>query len=252
MNHTPSKIKVFKTEDYSLFQNVDGNRPLNKKKIARIVAEIQSGNDILDEVPVLVKEAKSKLHVLDGQHRVQIAKELSRPVHYIIHKEDMSLYKVAKVNSNVEKWSDADFIRCYEKAGNTNYKRIREFHEQYGIAVGLCLTMLASGSVSDGGSSQEKHRQDFETGLFEVKKMKEARMLAELCKNFEAFKAWNTRPFIIAINKLVIADLCNFDVLIKKFSEDPGQLPNQSNWKAYLTSLEAIYNKGNSKRRTIF
>jgi len=252
MNHTPSKIKVFKTEDYSLFQNVDGNRPLNKKKIARIIAEIQGGNDILDEVPVLVKEAKSKLHVLDGQHRVQIAKELSRPVHYIIHKEDMSLYKVAKVNSNVEKWSDADFIRCYEKAGNTNYKRIREFHEQYGIAVGLCLNLLSLGKMAAGSTNHDGIRHEFETGSFEVKKMKEARILAELCKNFEAFKAWNTRPFIIAIGKIVDADKCDFNVLVKKFTEDPTQLQNQGNWKSYLVNLEAIYNKGNSKRRTIF
>lgn len=253
MQHSPSKVKVFKTDNYKLFENVDGNRPLNKKKIQRIIDEINAGNDILDEVPVLVKEAGKKLQVLDGQHRVDICIQLQRPVHYIVHKQDMTLHNVAKVNSNVEKWTDQDFIRCYIKAGNNNYKKLKDFHDKYGIAVGLCLALLTNGSLKyDGGSAAEKSRLQFEQGLFEVKAQKEAVQLAELCKSFDAFKGWNGRPFIIAICKILAAEKAEFDVLVSKFADDPSKLGFHSNWKSYLTNLEEIYNKGNSKRRTIF
>lgn len=253
MQHTASKVKVFMTEKYELFENVDGNRPLNKKKIQRIIAEIQSGNDILDEVPVLVKEVKNRLQVLDGQHRVDIARQLQRPVHYILHKENMTLHNVAKVNSNVEKWTDQDFIRCYVKAGNENYKKLKKFHETYGIAVGICLVLLSKGKlVNDGSSAHESLRLLFEQGLFEVKALKEAQIFAELCKGFSAFKSWNSRPFMVAMGKIIAAEKADMDILLNKFNEDPSRLLNHGNWKSYLTNLEEIYNKGNSKRRTIF
>ena len=62
MNHIPAKVKVFQTTDYKRFTNIDGNRPLNKKKIQRIIDDIKSGNDILDEVQDKLKET----HFIDG------------------------------------------------------------------------------------------------------------------------------------------------------------------------------------------
>jgi len=98
MNHTASKVKVFQSTDYKLFKLIDGNRAINKKKVDRIIAEIKAGNDVLDESPILVTEVKNHLEVKDGQHRLQVAQQLKRPVHYIVKKQSMSLYNVAKVN----------------------------------------------------------------------------------------------------------------------------------------------------------
>ena len=250
MDHTPSKIKVFATTNYKVFKKVDGNRPLNKTKIQRIIQEIKAGNDILDGVPILVKEVKNNLEVMDGQHRLDIAEQLKRPVHYIIHKQDMSLHNIAKVNSNVEKWKGTDFINCYTKAGNNNYKQVGEFHKKYGIAIGTCLALLTYGTQKhDGGSTTLT--QDFETGVFQVKKYKEAVLLAEICKNFSAFKGWNGRGFVIAVCKILQANKCDFDVLVKKFNSDTNALLNQPNWQGYVSNLQNIYNKGNSKIRHI-
>jgi hypothetical protein len=253
MQHTAAKTKVFQTTEYKRFTNIDGNRPLNKKKIQRIINEIKNGNDILDEVPVLVQENKTSLHVLDGQHRIEIAKQLKRPVHYIVHKQNMSLHNVAKVNSNVEKWKDQDFINAYAKTGNKNYTQLQEFYKTYGIAVGICLGLLHYGSMTnDGGAYSEKERLAFEQGTFEVKKYKEAVQVAELCKSFSAYVSWNGRCFIIAICRILKADQCDFGVLLKKFSEDPSKLQHHTHWKKVITNLEEIYNKGNSKRRVIY
>ncbi len=252
MQHSPSKVKVYLTNEYKIFENVDGNRPLNKNKIQRIIDEIKAGNDILDEVPVLVKEVKNKLQVLDGQHRVDIARQLKRPVHYIIHKEQMTLHNVAKVNSNVEKWNGQNFIDAYVKCGNENYKKLDEFRKKYGFAIGPCLTLLHHGRlIADFGASAEVSRQ-FETGIFEVKKYKEACQLAEICKSFEAFNAWTSRNFIIAISRIVAANKCELDILLTKFNKNPKALLVQTTWRNYLTNLEEIYNAGNSKRRIIF
>jgi hypothetical protein len=251
MDHINSKIKVFSTSNYKVFKKVDGNRPLNKNKIQKIIKEIQSGNDILDEVPILVKESKGSLEVLDGQHRLDIAQQLKRPVHYIVHKSDMTLHNVAKVNSNVEKWKGIDFINCYTKAGNTNYKQLGEFHKKYGIGIGVTLVLMTFGTQKKDSGIGQLLQHEFETGIFQIKKYKEAVQLAEICKNFEAFQGWNGRGFIVAICKILQADKCDFDVLVKKFNTDTKALVNQANWQGYISNLQSIYNKGNSKIRHI-
>lgn len=252
MKHTPSKVIVYTTTDYSRFKKVDGNRGLNKSKIDKIITEIKAGNDILDDVPVLVVDKKTFLDVQDGQHRIEIAKKLGRAVNYIIHKKGMSLYDIAKVNSNVEKWTAANFIECYSKAGNENYIQLKKFHEKYGISAGVCLTMLTFGAGKAGGGSQKTLTQQFEKGMFVVKKYKEAVHLAEVCKAFETFPGWNSRGFIAAITQILQADKCDFSILTKKFNQYPKRLIMQSNWKGYLSNLEDIYNIDNSKRRVIY
>ena len=251
MNHSASKVKVYQSTDYKLFKLIDGNRSINKKKTNRIISEIKAGNDVLDESPILVTEVKNYLEVKDGQHRLRVAQQLKRPVHYIIKKQDMSLYNVAKVNSNTEKWTSQDFINCYAKAGNENYKQLAKFHKTYGIAVGTCLNLLTFGAQKNDGGSDTLTEQ-FQQGTFVVKKYKEAVQLAEICKGFSEFSGWNSRGFVIAISKIIQADLVDFEVLMKKYSRDPRRLQNQPNWKGYLNNLQLIYNIDNSKQKPIY
>lgn len=251
MEHQISKVKVYQTTNYKIFKKIEGNRILNNKKIERIIKEIESGNDVLDEVPVLVKEAKNVLEVLDGQHRLQVAQKLNRPVHYIIHKQDMSLHNVAKVNSNVEKWKFSDYINCYVAAGNDNYKKIQKFHDTYGVAIGSCLVMLTRGTLTNDSTDDELN-QKFQMGQFEVKKYKEACQVAEICKTFSEHANWNSRPFVAAISRILAAEKCDFDVLVKKFKRDPSRLKYHSNWKGVANNLQEIYNIDNSKQRLIY
>ena len=43
MQHSVSNVKVYATTDYKRFVVLDGNRPINKKKVERIIKEIESG-----------------------------------------------------------------------------------------------------------------------------------------------------------------------------------------------------------------
>lgn len=252
MQHTAAKVKVYQTTEYKRFTNIEGNRPLNKKKIERIINDIKNGNDILDEVPVLVQENKTSLHVLDGQHRVEIAKQLKRPVHYIIHKVDMSMYDLAKVNSNTEKWTSDNFINAYIKAGNKHYEKLKEFVDKYGISVGVSVTLLETGTIKSDGGAKHDCILNFQQGVFQVKHWKEACAIAEICQAFAPFTGIAARPFIIAIARIIDADKCEMDVLIEKFKKNPLRLVQKHRWKEYLTLLQEIYNTGNSKQRPIY
>lgn len=182
MKHEKSSVIVYQTNDYKRFRSIDGNRPINKKKVERIIAEIKSGNDVLNEVPVLVTDKSGHLELLDGQHRLEVAVQLKRPVHYIIHHK-MNIYQVAKVNSNTERWKYRDFINSYIKAGNDNYVKLKKFIDQYKVAPNTAVALLHSGTNAKI-SSKDGVIQAFENGTFQVLKQKEARALMEICKNF--------------------------------------------------------------------
>jgi hypothetical protein len=251
MNHTAAKVKVFCTTDYSLFKMVDGNRPINKKKVERIIKEIKAGNDVLDECPILVTEQNGHMDIKDGQHRFQIAKQLKRAVHYIIHEQQMSLYNVATMNSNTEKWTAENFINCYATAGNENYIRLKQFRDKYNIAIGSCLTLLTYGVQKNDGLISTLY-DHFQQGTFEIKTYKQAVQYMELCKSFSEYKYWTSRAFLISMTKILQAGKCDMDVLLKKFNENPLALIYSPDWKKIIANLEEIYNKGNTKRRTIF
>jgi hypothetical protein len=254
MKHQASKIKVYQTTDYKLFRFLEGNRETNKKKQDRIIGEMKKGNDILDESPILVFENGDHLDIEDGQNRFQIAKSLGRPVHYIIRDKKLSLYNLAKNNSNVEKWTGKDFINCYSKAGNENYRQLAKFYKTYGIAIGSCLVLLTNGTQkADSGSAKyDSLNEQFQQGTFVVKKYKDAVQFAEICKSFSAFSGWNSRAFIVAMGRILQADLVDIDVLLKKFNRDPRKLVPQSNWKGYVNNLQLIYNIDNSKQKPIY
>lgn len=254
LEHTPATVMVFQSTDYKKFRNIQGNRSLNELKIKRIIKEIETGNDVLDHVPILVSENKKSLDIIDGQHRFEIAKLLKRPVHYIVRPE-ISLLNIAKVNSNVEKWKPVDFINCYIATGNDNYQKLSNYIEDYQIPLGVSLMLLSKGMLKhdgSGGNTWNTLKAQFESGTFEVKYMKQAKDIAEACAKFRDFKGWNSRGFVIAICKVLAADVVDFEEFSSKVAANIKDLQSKSNYKEYLTALENIYNKGFSKRRVIF
>jgi hypothetical protein len=252
MKHTASRTTVYMSTDYKLFKMMEGNRTINKKKIERIIKEIKSGNDVLDESPILVTESKSALEIKDGQHRFLVAQQLKRPVHYVIKKQDMSILNVARVNSNTEKWSAEAFIHAYVKSGREDYKKLDSFHKKYRIAVGTCLVLLTYGTEKAPGGSIDRLQHEFQNGDFKVKNYKDAVVVAELCKSFDAYSGWNSRPFIQAVIKLLQFGQCDFERLKKKFLQKPAMLVSQSNWKGYADNFQRIYNYDNSKQQVIY
>lgn len=252
MQHTQSEVVVYVTTDYNIFSRAKGNRDIENSKVKRIAAEIKKGNDLLCNFPILVAQGDIKLEVKDGQHRLLAAKMTGKPIYYIIRKEDLSLDKMAGFNSLQSKWKPKNFINCYIEKGNNNYVLLNEFTERYGLPISVSLNLLYYGVTGNDSGANEDISLLFKEGKFIVKHMRQATEIIEECRKFEAFDGWNTRPFIVTISKILGADKCDFEELVKKFNQAPTDLQKHGSTKGYLTNLETIYNKGYSKRRIIF
>lgn len=242
ITHKTSAIIVFQTKDYGLFSMMKGNRPLNQKKIEKIIAEIKGGNNMLPYYPIQVKVEDDKLIILDGQHRFAICTKLKEPVHYIIVAEKKSMLEIAKINSNVEKWKSADFINCYITSGISDYEVLNNYIQNYGFSLGVCLSLLVNGDPgSQNGSVSELHQQ-FTDGTFKVKTLEQAQELGELFKRFSVFKNWRSRALIIALYRIKKANTADMDDLVDAFNKNPDMLKEHANLKDYIVNLEQIIN----------
>jgi hypothetical protein len=98
---------ILKTQDYSIFKMVDFNRDKNKKHIQAVIKIIKKEN-LLHLHPILVN---NHMEVIDGQHRLEAAKELGLEVFYI--KSDLSYEHILSSNLIQKNASLSDVIKFY-------------------------------------------------------------------------------------------------------------------------------------------
>lgn len=251
MKHSESSIKIFYTKDYDSFSLINGNRQLNKQKIRRIENDILKGLDVLRYCPILVKEVNNKLEIIDGQHRFAVAKGLKSKVWYIVV-EDISLFDIAKINSNTEKWNTNDYINCYAKQKNTNYIELKEFLDKTKYPLSVSLKLLSTGKVGSDAGVANKQAEEFKRGLFKIQFRQQAYRMFEATELFEGFQSRNSRHFIIAIDILIKANKCDLMELVEKYKDGNIKLQKKDSVKEYLVNLEEIYNHRMRQRRVIY
>lgn len=80
MQHVESSVKIYFTSDYARFRMINGNRPLNEKKIKKIIKDIEEGTNILPYAPVIcfdkgdVLTAKEYLSMIENVFNYNKAK----------------------------------------------------------------------------------------------------------------------------------------------------------------------------------
>lgn len=245
MKHLESSIKVFHTKEYSRFNMITGNRQLNERKIKKIINDIEDGLDVLRYCPVLVKENKGRLDIIDGQHRFYVSRRLNASVWYILA-EDFTLHQIAKVNSNTERWAAKDYINCYVALDNKHYMELQSFLDSYSMPVTSALCLLHAGAPNSS-----RIKESFEEGKFVAKHASFAREFADLCMLFN-YPDRFSRPFMIALHKVVTGKKIAVEELAEKVNADPSALRHHQNYKDYLVNLETIYNKKKQNRTVIF
>ena len=98
---------VMKTNDYSLFKIMDGNRRTNSANLNQISESMKEKQLV---IPITVNE---KFEIIDGQHRFKACEYLGLPVYYIMQ-QGYDINDVIRANVNGgRKWFDADYLHRY-------------------------------------------------------------------------------------------------------------------------------------------
>lgn len=246
MNHTPASITVYFTKEYSVFKNLKGNRLLNEGKIKRIIRDIQGGVNFLPYCPIIVDE---QMHVIDGQHRLQVCRMLKTSVWYVIRRESTDLLEVAKMNSNTDKWKNKDFLNCYITQGNKDYAYLENYQELSGFNLMVCAQLLYTGTVIDAGGHI---KEIFNSSRFAVNHKQFAETFKGAVKLFEEFPEHHTRHFLVALFKLMKDDKVSVGELSEKYQKYPELLVKCDSVKGYLRCFEELYNHRLKQRVVIF
>lgn len=240
---------INKTNDYSKFSTILGNRIVNEKKVENLMADISDGLNLLPYCPVIVFNEGETLNIVDGQHRFEATKRLELPVHYVVC-DQLDLKKIARLNSRSDKWKSTDFLDCYARLGIEDYNTLAGFMQEYHLIFSTAVDLLMYGAPKiSGGRGMEV----FRNGEFKVKFLDQSIQIVELTADvFGRYVFYNDRSLIGAVQELQKEEICDFEILKSKVSEAPNIMEKKANIKEYKYLIEQVYNFKNQKRVALF
>lgn len=136
--------RVIRTDDYSQFKKLEGNRGVGDRA-AKIKAKIIENGYIM--CPIIVNE---NFEVIDGQGRLEALKELGLAVDYI-KVEGLGLQHCIAMNAGLTNWKIGDYIASYIELENENYILLDNLMKQYPDINVVSLIAVVNEKYSFGG-----------------------------------------------------------------------------------------------------
>jgi len=243
VQNTNEVNKVYKTNDLSIFTQIDGNRVPNLQHIKRLVYSINKYGMKCN--PILVNE---KMEVIDGQHRLMAAQEAESFVYYIIVK-GYTLSEVHTLNLNQKNWSKSDYMEGYANMGVQSYVKLKEFTlKNTDFTFSNCLALCSNVSCSyDQFLSAQinilSSKNIFEEGTWIGKDFDLAQDWANKIRMVGTYyDGYDRTIFVRAFIPLLSNDKFDFNEFMHKLRLQPSALVDCVNSEQYRTVIEDIYN----------
>lgn len=226
------------TTDYDQFKTLEGNRDINKLHLSRLMASFERTPLI---TVIIVNE---KREVIDGRHRLQVAKSLGLPIWYIVI-PGYGLEEVHILNANQKNWSADDYLKGYCDMGLEHYVVYRDFKDEFGFDHNTTRTLLTGTAVS--GRCTE-----FYEGRFEVADLDRAYKWAEQIRNVAPYyNGWKRRSFIHAMVSLFKRPQFDYSRFVMKIKSQPTRLIDCADTSRYVELIEEVYNYRCSEKNKI-
>jgi len=233
--------QVLMTNDYDMFQTIEGNREINKLHVKRLKDSI---SEKYITVPIIVNE---KNQIIDGQHRFQSAKELEKPVYYI-KVNGLGLKDVHRLNTNTKNWTADAYLDGYCRLGFQDYIMYREFKNKYGFGHNETNAILSNKQRMGGSKNQA-----FKDGVFHIVDYNQAVKNAEkitMVKQY--YDGYRRRAFVYAMLDLFQNPNYNHAEFLNKLSFQSRSLVDCTDVQQYLTLIEEIYNYKRNKQNRVY
>lgn len=238
--------KVYKTNDLSIFNQIEGNRPPNPQHIRRLSQSIKDNGLLCN--PILVNE---KMEVIDGQHRLLAAKDAKSEIYYVILK-GYDLKEVHALNLNQKNWSKKDFLEGYAEMNIESYIELKEFYKknkEFSLldCISMCSNTVQGGLTSSAAKKFHKGgytKETFEEGTWVGKDFNLAQNIADMIKTIKPFyQGYNKSIFVKALMGLILYKP-QFDIneFTHKLRLQPNSLKDMTNISDTKLLIEDIYN----------
>lgn len=232
--------QIQRTNDYSIFKQVSFNRGKNKRHIESIKNIILKEN-LLRLHPILVNE---HMEVVDGQHRLEAAKELGLDVFYI--QDTISYEHILNSNLFQKKLTLEDVIKYYAlKDKIPSYVQFQELITLLEISpkslIGLLFGVVSApifGFIKSGKFVLPENSINIDKIIGSFSRFKE--FAKE--KRITPLSMFASSHFTIAFRNLVLLNDYNEDIFVSKLQQRWFDLKPQLNSKEWTKQLISIYN----------
>lgn len=234
------------TTDYDQFKTKKGNRRVVPGSVLRLVRSIQKHN-MLEVNPIIVNLNKE---VIDGQHRLEAARKLGLPIHYVIF-DPASLTEIQLLNANVKVWSSTDFMDSYVATGRQEYKIFKEFRERFGFPHGATIMLLSS--PFEGKRPKQAH-QLFKEGKLIIVDLERSQAIAEeILRMFPHINndVRSSNRFYDVMIKMILNYKDEYEKLLVKLAGSQDRIHHGESMNDYIQQFEGILNRGNLGKRII-
>ena len=237
-------MTIQSTKKYAQFRNILGNRQLSKDHINDLKVEIER-NNLLEVCPIIVNE---KMQVIDGQHRLEAAKQLRIQVPYVVV-EGLGIEHVVRMNTSQKKWMMNDYIQLHIDLGNQHYIDLLNFVKEHKITPHQGIALLSSSQYLTS------KLDDFREGRWEITRWDEAHEVIEVMKSLMPLMRTNLiyrhNAFSSAIIKTMFVLEQNgesIDLLVDKAKSSMAILNFSHRVRDYLKDIEEIINYGKKNK----
>jgi hypothetical protein len=230
--------EIKSTTDYSMFKGVVGNRKLYRRHLANLTKAIAKKN-MLDVNPIIINE---RGQVIDGQHRLEVAKANNLPIFYTVLKQG-NLEDIQELNATSKNWSAADYLASYASLGIKEYAVIQDLLTQGVPTINNALIILTGG----GGTGYHQ----FKRGKLRITNEDYEDTVAAYIaiRPHAALRAWKDREFLQAlIHVLRKVDIATLTAKLETYGT---RIEPQITVKDYLREFEEVINfraKGSALR----
>lgn len=232
--------KIQWSKDYDKFKNLTFNRNVDFKRVKKI-KEVIKKNGYL--VPIIVNQ---DYYIIDGQHRIQAAKDLNIALSYMVYELDNDKLPFILADLQTSKrWDTIDYYYMWLDLEKPNYKKLEFLLDKYNIEFTILYRLLPIGTGN--------HYQAFKDGSVEYTDNQINTIENKLIMLKELF---NLEPKFIDLGKpfmkaLIVAINCknyNHEIMKKGLKERGAMLLKASTGPEYSIQLEDIYNRSIDKK----
>lgn len=220
---------MYHTQLYDQFKLVETNRPIDHKHVVKLKHSISKKN-LLHLNPIIVDE---QFNVIDGQHRLQAARELGLDVHYIMSTE-ISQEDIATLNTNKKMWQIADYVQYHAKNGKVAYHSLQLFMKNFHFLPPSAALLIACRDVNP---------KDVRDGKLKELNLDEAEaFMGRLSDIRNHYSDAYSRKFVMAVRVCEKAQDYDHKRMVEKIAANPRALKPCTTTKEYVKLLEEIYN----------
>lgn len=232
--------QIQSTKDYNIFKQVSFNRSKNTHHLQQLKKIILKEN-LLHLHPILVNE---KMEVVDGQHRLEVAKELDLEIFFI--QSTVSYDHILNSNLFQKKLSLEDVIKFYAmRDKNVAYIQFLNFTKELsispkaliGLIFGICNRPLID-MIKSGKFDLPSNKSTLNILITCFKKFKEFVM----DKRIRPFSMFSSAPFTIAFRNLILISEFDEEIFLSKLDQRWFELRPQLNSVEWTKLLLSIYN----------